>query len=94
MFNLTLIFSECMVRNAYLEFNKYMNNIYGSRTARRAKENKLRAFYVDKSNHVVEMGGGSSGSGFDRKAAFARASQPQQPGAVQPHGGFQQPQNF
>ncbi|KAK7417429.1 hypothetical protein QQX98_004548 [Neonectria punicea] len=82
------------VRNAYLEFNKYMNDIYGSSTARRAKEGKLRAFYVDENNHLVGMGGGSGGNGFDRKAAFTRIVQSKQQGAVQQYGGFEQPQGY
>ncbi|KAH7126044.1 hypothetical protein EDB81DRAFT_203169 [Dactylonectria macrodidyma] len=72
------------VRNAYLEFNKYMNDLYGSNTARRAKEAKLRAIWVDENDRIV------GGSGIDRKAAFARAVRPN----VQQQGGFQQQQNY
>ncbi|KAF4947331.1 hypothetical protein FSARC_13997 [Fusarium sarcochroum] len=60
-----------VVRNAYLEFTDYMNQLYGTDTARRAKESRLRAVLVDENNRVV----GSSASG-DKKMDFFLASQP------------------
>lgn len=83
------------VRNAYLEFTKYMTDLYGSNAARRAKEGKLRAIWLDENDKVV---GGD-------KADFLRASQArlfkgqqgfQQQGSVPRYGSpnqiFQQPQ--
>ncbi|KAH7136820.1 hypothetical protein B0J13DRAFT_81180 [Dactylonectria estremocensis] len=78
------------VRNAYLEFNKYMNDLYGSNAARRAKEAKLRAIWVDENDRIV------GGSGIDRKAAFARSLRPhaQQQGGFQQQQSYQQPQTY
>lgn len=67
-----------IVRNAYLEFSKYMNDLYGSNAARRAKEAKLRAIWVDENDRIVAtqgMGGGMGGA--DKKAAFLLASRGQ-----------------
>ncbi|KAL1630633.1 hypothetical protein SLS54_000504 [Diplodia seriata] len=61
-----------IVRDAYLEFTKYMDDIYGTNPRRRAKEAHLRAM------RLAETGGVSGGSmSVDSKAAFARASQAQ-----------------
>jgi hypothetical protein len=67
------------VRNAYLEFSKYMHNLYGSNSARRAKEAKVRAIWVDENNNVVSDPGtgGVSGTGMEKRA-FGAASKVQQ----------------
>ncbi|RSL86169.1 hypothetical protein CEP51_002958 [Fusarium floridanum] len=54
------------VRDAYLEFTKYMIGVYGSTNARKAKEGKIRAWSGENSKVV-----GTEGS----KAAFVQASQ-------------------
>ncbi|OMP88708.1 ATPase family AAA domain-containing protein 3B [Diplodia seriata] len=61
-----------IVRDAYLEFTKYMDDIYGTNPTRRAKEAHLRAMRLAE---TVRVSGGSMG--VDSKAAFARASQAQ-----------------
>ncbi|KAK4446837.1 hypothetical protein QBC34DRAFT_145978 [Podospora aff. communis PSN243] len=87
-----------VVRNAYLEFSRYMNNLYGSNPARRAKEAKVRAIYVDENNNIV-AGPGAGSMGMD-KAAFRAASktpaqvppqqwQSQSPPAQGQHYGYQ-----
>ena len=58
------------VRNAYLEFTKYMTDLYGSSAARRAKEGRLRAIWLDENDRMV-----GAGSTDDRAAAFLRATQ-------------------
>ncbi|KAH6617425.1 hypothetical protein F5144DRAFT_596448 [Chaetomium tenue] len=64
-----------VVRNAYIEFSKYMNALYGSNAARRAKEAKVRAIWVDENNNVVADPGAAGGGGMSiDKAAFAAAS--------------------
>jgi hypothetical protein len=42
-----------IVRNAYLEFTKYMHDVYGTNSARKAKESRLRAVWVDENNQVM-----------------------------------------
>lgn len=89
-----------IVRDAYLEFTKYMHELYGSNSARRAKEAKLRAIWIDENNNVV------GGTGMDKKTTFLLSTQgqpvanyqqqpPTQQGSQQSsypqHGGFQQP---
>ncbi|KAK0754184.1 hypothetical protein B0T18DRAFT_314603 [Schizothecium vesticola] len=66
-----------VVRNAYLEFSRYMNKLYGSNSARRAKEAKVRAIWVDDNNNYVAE---ASAGGLDKRA-FGAASkvQPQAP---------------
>ncbi|RSL55915.1 hypothetical protein CEP54_009121 [Fusarium duplospermum] len=54
------------VRDAYLEFTKYMIGVYGSTDARKAKEGKIRA-WLDENRKVV----GTEAS----RAAFVQASQ-------------------
>lgn len=66
------------VRNAYLEFTQYMTDLYGSNAARRAKEGRLRAIWLDENDRVVGTGSG------DRAAAFLRATQ--NPVSHQPPG--------
>lgn len=95
-----------VVRNAYLEFTKYMHDLYGSTSARRAKESRLRAIWVDENDRIVktqDMGG----SVMDKKNAFLMASQKpmghspghspsqsfQQPSYPQNFAGYQQPSN-
>ncbi|KAJ0295296.1 hypothetical protein Brms1b_013781 [Colletotrichum noveboracense] len=41
------------VRAAYLKFAEYMNKIYGTNAARKAKEGKLRAILIDENDNVV-----------------------------------------
>jgi hypothetical protein len=90
-----------IVRDAYVKFSEYMNNLYGSNSARRAKEAKLRAIWVDENNNVVaDLGAGGVGGRAMDKRAFGAASkiQPQTPlqqwqqqpsPAQQQHFGYQ-----
>ena len=90
-----------IVRNAYLKFSNYMNTLYGSNSARRAKEAKVRAIWVDENNNVVaDPGAGGVGGMAMDKTAFGAASrvqprgpsqqwQHQQPPAQEQHYGFQ-----
>ncbi|KAL8366418.1 hypothetical protein RB595_004951 [Gaeumannomyces hyphopodioides] len=71
-----------VVRDAYLKFSQYMNDLYGTNSARRAKESKLRAIWVDENNNIVaDPGAGGVGGRAMDKRAFAAASklQPQVP---------------
>lgn len=80
------------VRDAYLEFAKYINEIYGGIGARRrAKESKLRAIWVDDSDGILLS---------DQRSAFLQASRPPPQMAQQPvpqpnlqpgAGGYYQP---
>ncbi|PVI04586.1 hypothetical protein DM02DRAFT_556143, partial [Periconia macrospinosa] len=65
-----------IVRNAYLEFNKYMHDLYGSTSARRAKESRLRAIWIDEHDRVVKTQN-MGGTGLEKKNAFMLASQGQ-----------------
>ncbi|PKY03828.1 hypothetical protein P168DRAFT_254563 [Aspergillus campestris IBT 28561] len=65
-----------IVRNAYLEFTKYINDLYGTNAARRAKEARRRAIWM--SDDDTDMGG----SAADRRRAFFMASQGQKPTAL------------
>ena len=56
------------VRNAYVEFTKYINKLHGTNAARRAQEDRLRAFLNDNSDIAVTT------QGLNQKA-FARAAQ-------------------
>ncbi|CZR49554.1 uncharacterized protein FPRO_15913 [Fusarium proliferatum ET1] len=60
-----------LVRNAFLEFANYMNDVYGVDSARRAKESRLRAVWVDENDRVV----GADASGPKNMDLFL-ASQP------------------
>ncbi|KAL6879292.1 hypothetical protein J3F83DRAFT_296391 [Trichoderma novae-zelandiae] len=64
------------VKNAYLEFTNYMNTLYGTGAAQRAKEGRLRAVWVDENNCLVDTAG-MSHKGQDKKAAFLKATQGQ-----------------
>ncbi|OTA05215.1 hypothetical protein A9Z42_0058590 [Trichoderma parareesei] len=66
-----------IVKNAYLEFTNYMNTLYGTGPAQRAKEGRLRAVWIDENNCVVDSAG-MSHKGQDKKAAFLKATQGQQ----------------
>ncbi|TFA98897.1 hypothetical protein CCMA1212_009357 [Trichoderma ghanense] len=66
-----------IVKNAYLEFTNYMNTLYGTGAAQRAKEGRLRAVWVDENNCVVDSTGMSRKT-QDKKAAFLKATQGQQ----------------
>ncbi|KAH0497735.1 hypothetical protein TgHK011_005021 [Trichoderma gracile] len=67
-----------IVKNAYLEFTHYMNTLYGTGAAQRAKEGRLRAVWVDENNCVVDSTGMSHRT-QDKKAAFLKATQGQPP---------------
>lgn len=56
------------VRNAYVEFTNYMTDLYGSSAARRAKESRIRAIWVDENDRIVGVGGSD-------KKAFSRMAQ-------------------
>ncbi|EMD70221.1 hypothetical protein COCSADRAFT_177807 [Bipolaris sorokiniana ND90Pr] len=71
-----------VVRNAYLEFTKYMHDLHGANSARRAKEGKLRAIWIDENDRVVRTQN-MGGTGLDKKNAFLLASQSQ---PSYPHG--------
>jgi hypothetical protein len=96
------------VQKGYLEFTKYMNDLWGSNAAVRAKEAKLRAFRNDEGDNVV-MGQGVGNSQLNKKLFFTPPTQqPTQPVHTQiaqqqsqpQQGGFQQqtpmqyPQSF
>lgn len=66
-----------VVRNAYLEFTKYINDLYGTNAARRAKEARRRAIWMNDDDDT-DMGG----SVGDRRRAFFMASQGQKPTAL------------
>lgn len=76
------------VRNAYVEFTKYMDDLLGASAGRRAKEAKVRAIWVDENDRVVGVGG----DGLDRRTAFALASRGHP--YRQPQQGFQHPQSY
>ncbi|KAK1518531.1 hypothetical protein CABS01_06065 [Colletotrichum abscissum] len=66
-----------IVRDAYVEFTEYMNDLYKVDSAQRAMDNQLRAVWVDKDNKIVpptSMGGTVRDQ---KKANFLRASQSQ-----------------
>lgn len=86
-----------VVQNAYLEFTKYMNDLYGTNTARRAKEARLRAMWLAENDSTL------GGSKVMDRMSFALASnlhypQQQQQGFSQPppsrsyQGAYPQPQ--
>lgn len=71
-----------VVRDAYVEFTKYMNDVYGANASRRAKDNYIRAIWVDES----EAAKGSRAAGMENKTAgFMRLVQ------GQPSASHQQP---
>lgn len=73
------------VRNAYLEFTKYMNDLYGANAARRAKEARLRAMWLAENDNTL------GGRKAMDKAAFAFASQiHHQQQQQQQHQGYPQ----
>ncbi|KAL1613117.1 hypothetical protein SLS60_001349 [Paraconiothyrium brasiliense] len=91
-----------IVRDAYLEFTKYMHDLYGTYAARRAKESKLRAIVIDENANVVASQN-LDGTNADPKTAFYLASRnpsgratshvPQQSIQIpldQQHGRYQQ----
>ncbi|KAK4206300.1 hypothetical protein QBC37DRAFT_381233 [Rhypophila decipiens] len=41
------------VQKAYLEFTKYMHDLYGTYASRKAKEDKLRATWIDQNDRVI-----------------------------------------
>ncbi|KAK3983791.1 hypothetical protein QBC44DRAFT_386245 [Cladorrhinum sp. PSN332] len=61
------------VQKAYLEFARYMHKLFGTNSSRRAKEERLRAIWIDENDRVVATQG-MGGSGLDKKEAFLRAS--------------------
>lgn len=82
-----------IVKNAYLEFTNYMNTLYGTEPAQRAKEGRLRAVWVDENNCVVD-GTGISHKTQDKKAAFLKATQGQLPQQVFIPNSPPQPQQY
>ncbi|PYH93980.1 hypothetical protein BO71DRAFT_326389 [Aspergillus ellipticus CBS 707.79] len=60
------------VRDAYIEFTRYIDELYGVNAARRAYEDRLRAFLKDPEDRHRGQGSAS----LDPRAAFARAAQP------------------
>ena len=72
-----------VVRNAYLEFTKYINELHGTNAARRAKESRLRAIWIDEHDRVVKTQN-MEGTPLDKKQAFYLASQ-SQPGRQPAH---------
>lgn len=66
-----------VVRNAYLEFTRYINELHGTNAARRAKESRLRAIWIDEHDRVVKTQN-MEGTPLDKKHAFYLASQSQQ----------------
>ncbi|KAL6876223.1 hypothetical protein HDV57DRAFT_519109 [Trichoderma longibrachiatum] len=82
-----------IVKNAYLEFTNYMNTLYGTGPAQRAKEGRLRAVWVDENNCVVD-GTGMSHKTQDKKAAFLKATQGQLPQQVFIPNSPPQPQQY
>ncbi|KAF4874887.1 ATPase family AAA domain-containing protein 3B [Colletotrichum siamense] len=59
------------VRDAYLKFAEYMNRIYGTNAARKAKEGKLRAILIDENDNVVSDT--RAGGRVERKEAIRKA---------------------
>ncbi|KAK4464310.1 hypothetical protein QBC42DRAFT_344734 [Cladorrhinum samala] len=64
------------VQKAYLEFAKYMHDLYGTSSSRRAKEDGLRAIWIDENDRVVATQG-MGGFALDKKKAFMLATQGQ-----------------
>jgi hypothetical protein len=81
------------VRNAYLEFADYINKLYGVDTAQRAQEGKLRAFWVDENNSVIDINT-IGRSGLNKKKAFFNATQGQPPQQVYAQRSTPQPQQY
>ncbi|KAH0437315.1 AAA family ATPase [Colletotrichum camelliae] len=71
------------VRDAYLKFAEYMNKIYGTNAARKAKEGKLRAILVDENDNVVSDT--RAGGRVDRKEAYRQSQSPFQMGGRHQH---------
>ncbi|KAI8155737.1 ATPase family AAA domain-containing protein 3B [Colletotrichum sp. SAR 10_70] len=62
------------VRDAYLKFAEYMNRIYGTNAARKAKEGKLRAILIDENDNVVSDT--RAGGRVERKEAYRQSQSP------------------
>ncbi|OJJ42682.1 hypothetical protein ASPZODRAFT_137069 [Penicilliopsis zonata CBS 506.65] len=77
-----------VVQNAYLEFTKYINELYGTSAARRAKEARRRALRMADDDDAG-MGGVSDS---DRRRAFAMASQAQHHRQFTPQQQYHYPQ--
>ncbi|KAF6824840.1 hypothetical protein CPLU01_10606 [Colletotrichum plurivorum] len=77
------------MRDAYVEFTKYMNDIYGANASRRAKDNYIRAIWIDES----EAAKGTRTAGMESKTAgFMRLAQGQPPANYQQPSSQQLPQ--
>ncbi|KAF1973001.1 hypothetical protein BU23DRAFT_599204 [Bimuria novae-zelandiae CBS 107.79] len=72
-----------VVRDAYLEFTKYINELHGTNAACRAKEVRLRAIWIDENDCVVKTQN-MDGAGMDKRQAFFLAAQ-SQPSRAQGH---------
>ncbi|EFW98650.1 aaa family ATPase [Grosmannia clavigera kw1407] len=73
------------VADAYLEFSRYVRDIYGTHAARRTKEAGLRAMWVDNKGNVV----GNIGPKGSKRTRYQRAAMGKEP--VQqfpPHGSY------
>ncbi|KAL3296891.1 P-loop containing nucleoside triphosphate hydrolase protein [Colletotrichum asianum] len=71
------------VRDAYLKFAEYMNKIYGTNAARKAKEGRLRAILIDENDNVVSDT--RAGGRVDRKEAYRQSQSPFQMGGRHQH---------
>ncbi|KAK7959415.1 uncharacterized protein PG986_004269 [Apiospora aurea] len=85
------------VQKAYLDFDKYMNKLYGSNTGTRAQEGKVRAI-LDPINENTPKTTTGSGAVGDRKEAFrnaarAKAEPHQEPAAPATQPALPQPQS-
>ncbi|PWY93096.1 hypothetical protein BO94DRAFT_622279 [Aspergillus sclerotioniger CBS 115572] len=69
------------LRDGHVEFTKYMNKLYGTNSARRAHEDRLRALL----QNPEDRNPGPVSPSLTQRAAFARAAQP--PADV-PVGGY------
>jgi hypothetical protein len=66
-----------VVRNAYVEFTEYIDDLWKVDTAQRASDNKLRAIWVDENNKIVPSMGIGGTAQDKKKTAFLFAAQGQ-----------------
>ncbi|RAL09364.1 uncharacterized protein BO97DRAFT_416862 [Aspergillus homomorphus CBS 101889] len=66
-----------IVRDAYVNFTKYINDLYGVDAARRAHEDKLRTIRHETERLYRPFPNDKASSVSDLRASFARAGQPQ-----------------
>ena len=79
-----------VVRDAYLEFTRYINELHGTNASRRAKEARLRAIWLDENDRVVKTQN-MEGTAMDKRQAFLLAAQsiPNRPQGHSPQHSFQ-----